>query len=83
MSWFENEFLDAPVEEFGDVKLVFGGAGDFVNPAELAGLLARLAEDAEDSSIERKFIDVARERVGGVEDLIGRGRDANGPGRAG
>jgi len=25
MSWFENQFLDAPVQNFGDVKFVFGG----------------------------------------------------------
>ena len=31
----EEELLDAPVEKFADVKLVFGGAGDFVNPAKL------------------------------------------------
>lgn len=32
----EVQLLDAPVEKFGHVKLVFAGAGDFVDPAELA-----------------------------------------------
>jgi hypothetical protein len=35
--------LDAPVEDFGHVEFVFEGASDFVDPAELAGLLAGLA----------------------------------------
>src|SRR6266851_4488289 len=83
MSWFENEFLDAPVQDFGDVELVFGGAGDFVNPAELAELFAGFAEDTENFSIKAEFIDAAWKTVGAEEDLVGAGGDANGPGRAG
>src|SRR5712664_3607128 len=83
MSWFENQFLDAPVQNFGDVEFVFGGAGDFVNPAKLSELLAGFAEDAENFSVEREFVDTARESIGGVEHLILPGRDANGPGCAG
>src|SRR5256886_2929931 len=82
-SWFENEFLDAPVQEFGDVQLVRGGTSNFVNPSELAGLFAGFAEDAEDSSIKRKFVDAAGKSVGSIEDLIWSGRDAESPGRAG
>ena len=51
MRWFENEFLDAPVQEFGDVEFVCGGAGDFVNPAELSELLAGFAKNAENFSL--------------------------------
>src|SRR5258706_15724759 len=83
MSWFENEFLDAPVQDFCNVQVVFGGAGDFVGPAELSELLAGFAEDAEKFSIEREFVDAAGKAIGTVEDLIGGRRDANGPGRAG
>src|SRR5712664_4131250 len=83
MSWFENPFLDAPVQNFGDVEFVFGGAGDFVNPAKLSELLAGFAEDAENFSVEREFVDTARESIGGVEHLVWPGRDANGPGCAG
>ena len=68
MSWFENEFLDAPVQDFCNVKFVFGGAGDFVDPAELSELLAGFAEHAENFSVEREFVDAAREAVGVVED---------------
>src|SRR5258708_4044082 len=82
MSWFENEFLDAPVQDFSGVEFVFRGAGDFVNPAELSELLAGFAEDAENFSVERELVDAAGEAVGAVEDLTGRGRDAKGPGRA-
>ena len=82
-SWFENEFLDAPVQEFGDVQLVRGGTSNFVNPSELAGLFAGFAEDAEDSSIERKFVDAAGKSVGSIEDLIRSGGDAESPWRAG
>ena len=83
VSIFEDEFLDAPVQDFRDVKFAFPRASDFVNPSELSELLAGFAKDAENFSVERKFIDTARETVGAVEDLLGPGRDANGPGRAG
>src|SRR5712692_249200 len=42
---FENQFLDAPVQDFGDIELIFGRASHFVNPAELTELLARFTED--------------------------------------
>ena len=45
LTGFDDEFLDAPVQEFGDIELVCGGAGDFVNPAELSGLLAGFAQE--------------------------------------
>src|SRR5713226_9063397 len=80
---FENQFLDAPVQDFGDVELVLGGAGDFVNPAELSELLAGLAKDAENFSVESEFVDAAGKTVGAEEDLMRAGGDANGPGRAG
>ena len=83
VSWSKDEFLDAPVQNFGDVELVFGGAGDFVNPAELAELLAGFAENTENSSVEREFVDAAGKTVGAEKHLMGRGSDANGPGRAG
>src|SRR3989442_10764384 len=83
MAWFEDEFLDAPIQEFGDVELVCGGAGDFVNPAELAKLLAGFAEGAEEFPVEREFVDSAGESVGGVENLTWSWRDANGPWGAG
>src|SRR2546427_1892133 len=83
MAWFEDEFLDAPIQEFGDVELVCGGAGDFVNPAELAKLLAGFAEGAEEFPVEREFVDTAGESVGGVENLTWSWRNANGPCGAG
>jgi len=45
MRWFENEFLDTPVQEFGDVKFVRGGAGDFMNPAELSEAACRICRE--------------------------------------
>ena len=62
--------MDAPVEEFGDVEFVFGGAGDGVDPSELAKLLAGLAEDGENFSVEAEFVDAARESIGSEEDLV-------------
>jgi hypothetical protein len=79
----EYQFLDAPVEDFGNVEFVFGGAGHFVDPVELAELLAGFAEDAENFSVESEFVNGTGETVGTVEGLIWCGRDANGPGRAG
>ena len=66
MGGLEDQFLDAPVQDFGDVQLIFGGAGDFVDPAELSELLAGFAEDAENFSVEREFVDSAGEAVGTV-----------------
>src|SRR5258708_16382826 len=83
MRWMEREFLDGADENFGDVELVFGGAGDFVNPAEVAELFAGFAEDTENFSIKAEFIDAAWKTVGAEEDLVGAGGDANGRGRAG
>src|SRR6266702_7077965 len=82
MSWLENEFLDAPIQKFRDVEFVRGRASDFVNPAESAKLLAGFAEDAEDFSTEREFVDAAWKSVGSIEDLIWSRRDANRPRRA-
>src|SRR6266404_5150966 len=83
VSGFEDEFLHAPVEDFGDVEFVFRRAGDGVDPAELPGLFAGFAEHAENSSVEGEFVDAAGVGVGSVEDLIRAGRDAQSPRRAG
>jgi hypothetical protein len=53
-----------------------------VDPAEVAGLLAGLAEPAEELAVEAEFVDAAGEGVGGEEDLIGRRSNADGPGSA-
>ena len=53
----ERETLHAPVEQLGHVQLVLGRARDLVDPAELLRLLPRLAEHAEDFSVEREFVD--------------------------
>src|SRR2546425_10383665 len=82
MTWLEDEFLNAPVEDFTDVEFVFRRTGHFVNPAELAELLAGLAEHAQDFSVETELIDAAGKSVGTIEHLVGSRRDANGPGRA-
>ena len=44
MRRLKNQLLHAPIQELGDVELIFRGAGDFVDPSELLELLARLAE---------------------------------------
>src|SRR6266566_1295108 len=83
MTWLEDEFLNAPVEDFTDVEFVFRRAGHFVNPAELAELLAGLAEHAQDFSVEAELIDAPGKCIGTIKHLVGSGRDANRPGRAG
>src|ERR1700726_168511 len=83
VSWLERQLLDAPVQDFSDVKFVLERACDFVDPAEVAELLAGLAEPAEKFAFEAEFVDAAGEGVGGEEDLIGRRSDADGPGSAG
>src|SRR6185436_20211042 len=79
----EDQFLHAPIHDLGDIKFVFRRTGDFVNPAELLWLFAGAAQNAENLSIESQLIKPARKRVGGVQHLIGAGRDAYGPGCAG
>ncbi len=83
VSRLERQLLDAPVQDFGHEEFGFGGAGDFVDPAEVAGLLAGLTEPSEKFPVEAEFVDAAGEGVGGEEDLIGRRCDADGPGGAG
>ena len=81
MRRLKDELLDTPVQDFGDVQLVFRGASDFVNPAELPGLLAGLAKHSKDFSIERKLVNAAGKRVGAEEHGMRAGRDANRPRR--
>src|SRR5260370_41351808 len=78
MSWLENQFLDAPIQKFRDVEFVCGRASDFVNPAELAKLLAGFAEDAKDFSVEREFVGAAVKCIGAEEHRVGSGRSAKG-----
>jgi hypothetical protein len=54
-----------------------------VDPAKVAGLLAGLAEHAQDFAVEAEFVDAAGESVGCEKELIGRRRDADSPGSAG
>jgi hypothetical protein len=42
----QQQFLYAPVQQFGDIQFVLGRASHFMNPTKLAQLLARLAEHA-------------------------------------
>src|SRR5258706_11041568 len=83
VSRLERQLLDAPVQDFGHEEFGFGGAGDFVDPAEVAGLLAGLAEPSEKFAVKAEFVNAAGETVGGEEDLIRRRSDADGPGSAG
>src|SRR5216683_1175489 len=74
LSRIENQLLDAPVEDFGNEQHVLGWARDFVNPAELLGLLAGFAEHAQHLAIEGELVDAARMGVGTVEHLVRRRR---------
>src|SRR5262245_50176756 len=78
----QRQFLHAPVEQFSDVKFIFRGARDFVNPSKLLGLMAGLAEIAEQLAIERQLVNAARERVGEIDVLRWTAGNADGPGRA-
>src|SRR5260370_32063454 len=73
---FKNEFLDAPIQKFGDVEFVRGGTSHFVDPAELAKLFAGFAEHTENFSVEAEFVDAAGESVGGAENLVRSRRGA-------
>src|SRR5690349_24796945 len=75
------QFLASPVEKLGDKNFVFAGAGAFVNPAELAKLLAGFAGHSENLAIEAQLVDAPGESVGGTADMIWPGRDADGAGR--
>src|ERR1700693_3013689 len=76
------QFLHTPVEQFGDIQLVFGGAGNFVNPAELAELFAGFAEHAKNFSVEAEFVDATGKSIGGEDHGVCAGCDTYGPGRA-
>jgi hypothetical protein len=40
MTRFEDQLLNPPIQEFGDVDFGFRGASDFVDPAKLLELFA-------------------------------------------
>src|SRR5437763_5211948 len=82
MRRLENQLLHAPIQELGDVELVFRGAGDFVNPSKLLELLARLAEHSQEFSFERQLIDASGKGVRGIEHLVWSGSDADSPRRS-
>src|SRR5579862_8070314 len=81
---FKCELLNSPVQDLGDVQLVFRGARHFVDPAELFGLAAGSTEPSQHLSVEREFVHATRVSIGAIEILrSGSGRDADGPRRAG
>src|SRR6266478_10126010 len=85
LSRIEDQLLNAPVEDFGDIEHVLGRAGDFVNPAELLGLLAGLAEDAQHLAVKGELVDTPRMGIRAVEHLLPvrtRRGDAQSPRRA-
>jgi hypothetical protein len=51
-----------------------------MHPAELAQLFAIFSKLAEDVALQIQFVDAPGNGVGGVEDLLQSGRDANSPG---
>src|SRR5260370_17012747 len=53
---FKNEFLDAPIQKFGDVEFVRGGTSHFVDPAELAKLFAAFPEPPHTFSVAPAFL---------------------------
>ena len=69
MKWLEYQFLDAPFQNLCDLELVFGGAGDLVNPAELAELLTGLSKDDKDCSFEREFVGATGKVIRALEKL--------------
>src|SRR4029078_2721435 len=90
----QDEFLQAPFDDFGGQNLVWNPAIDAMHRAELSLLFARDAELAQDRAVEFHLEDlptglvqlgglVVMVGIGGVEILGSRsGRDAQRPGRA-
>src|ERR1051326_965142 len=78
----QQELLHAPIQNFGDVECVLVRAGDGMHPTELLELFSRAAEHPQHLAIERQLVEAAGERIGDVEHLIGRRRDAQCPWRA-
>ena len=58
----QKQLLHAPIQQFADVDFVFRRARDFVNPSELLELLAGLAQHADNFSVQREFVDAARDK---------------------
>jgi hypothetical protein len=79
----QGEFLDSPIQEFGDEEGVFRGARDFMHPAKLAQLLAPFSKHSEDISVQVQLIDASGVRIGSIEHLFRPRGDADGPRRAG
>src|SRR5579864_3385321 len=81
-AWFENELLDAPVQEFRHEEDIFRWACDLVDPSELFELLARFPENAEDFTVETELVDSSRITIGAKQDLVRRRSDADCPRRS-
>src|SRR5436190_18395320 len=79
----KNHFLHAPVQNFGDVKLVFRGACNLVDPAKLLELFPGFAEHAQDFSVETHFVHAPGVSIGAVKELPRTRRNAESPGRTG
>src|SRR4030095_7705962 len=93
-SGVQDEFLEAPLNDFTDQNLIFNAAIDSVYRAELSLLFAGDTEFAEHGAVQLHFEDLSgdlvdlrvvrvRVGIGGVEILMPRSRgDAQGPRRA-
>src|SRR5689334_17486516 len=80
----QRELVHPPVEDLRGIKGVLGRARQLVDPAELLGHAAGVAEIAEHFAIERQFIDPAGESIGRVQILSSRpGSNADSPRRTG
>ena len=84
----QDEFLHTPVGDLAHVNFVRVAAIDLVDRSEFLVQLARVAELAQDFSIELHFVDFAivhvggAVRVGAIEVLVRAWGNADGPWRA-
>src|ERR1035437_3031837 len=88
----QRQLLHTPRNDLAHQQFVLVAAIDFVHGRELAQVLARVSELADNGSVQFHLVNLAghrveqrivavRIRVGAVEILVGPGGDAHGPGR--
>src|SRR6185436_8251833 len=57
----QHQLLHAPRQQLADIKCILVRTGDFVNPGELAGRTAAIADAADQFAIERQLVDFPRD----------------------
>src|SRR5689334_14187688 len=78
----QRQLLYAPTQQLADIERILAGAGDLVDPRELALRPAAASDGAQKLAVERELVNAARISIGRVQHLVWTRGNADGPRRA-